>query len=97
VQFDKYGAVVIVNGKTGMRRIRLIECVPDLQLWINMHPLRDDPKALLFITDRKYRGKYRRLESQIINNMLNGLAKKTEAKRIYTLVHSGMEGSQILP
>jgi integrase len=81
VQFDKYGAVVIVNGKTGMRRIRLIDCVPDLQLWINMHPLRDDPEAPLFITDRKYKGKYRRLESQTINNMLNGLAKKAGAKK----------------
>ena len=81
VQFDKYGAVVIVNGKTGMRRIRLIDCVPDLQLWINMHPLRDDPEAPLFITDRKYKGKYRRLETQTINNMLNGLAKKAGAKK----------------
>jgi site-specific recombinase XerD len=29
VQFDKYGAVVIVNGKTGMRRLRLVDSVPD--------------------------------------------------------------------
>lgn len=33
--FDKYGAVVTVKGKTGMRRIRLVDSVPDLQLWLN--------------------------------------------------------------
>ncbi len=38
VQFDRYCAVVIVNGKTGMRRLRLISSVPDIQTWINMHP-----------------------------------------------------------
>ncbi len=81
VQLDKYGAVVIVEGKTGKRRIRLIDCVPDLQLWLNMHPLRDDPKAPLFITDRKYNGKYRRLDSQTIINMLKGTAEKAGVKK----------------
>lgn len=74
VQFDKYGAVVIVDGKTGKRRIRLIDSVPDLQLYLNMHPLREDPGAPLFITSRKYNGDYRRLNEQTVNNMLNGLA-----------------------
>lgn len=32
VQFDKYGAVIIVTGKTGMRRLRLISSVPDIHL-----------------------------------------------------------------
>ncbi len=36
--FDQYGAVVIVDGKTGMRRIRLIEPVPLLANWISNHP-----------------------------------------------------------
>lgn len=81
VQMDKYGAVVIVKGKTGKRRIRLIDSVPDLQLWLNMHPLRDDPNAPLFITDRKYDGEYRRLDSQTINNILNSIAQKADLKK----------------
>lgn len=81
IQFDKFGAVAIVNGKTGKRRIRLIDSVPDLQLWLNMHPLRNDPKAPLFITDRKYEGEYRRLNEQTVNNMLNGLAERAELKK----------------
>jgi len=38
VEFDQYGAVIRVCGKTGPRRLRLIESVPDLQLWLSMHP-----------------------------------------------------------
>jgi Site-specific recombinase XerD len=81
IQLDKYGAAVIVDGKTGKRRIRLIDSVPDLQLWLNMHPLRDDPNAPVFITDRKYDGNYRRLNEQTVNNMLNGLAEKARIKK----------------
>ncbi len=51
--FDKYGALVRVNGKTGERRIRLVESVPDLQLWLSMHPYKDDPDAMLWITTRQ--------------------------------------------
>lgn len=81
IQPDKYGATVIVDGKTGKRRIRLIDSVPDLQLYLNIHPLRDDPGAPLFITDRKYDGNYRRLNEQTVNNMLNSLADKAGIKK----------------
>ena len=46
VVFDQYGAVIILSGKTGMRRIRLIRCVPDLLLYINNHPRRGDNEPL---------------------------------------------------
>lgn len=49
VEFDKYGAKLIVTGKTGMRRVRLIHSVPDLKVWMNYHPYRDDPEAFLFV------------------------------------------------
>jgi len=48
VEIDRYGAVVVVKGKTGERRIRLVQSVPDLQLWLNIHPLRDDRDAPLW-------------------------------------------------
>ena len=76
IQPDKYGATVIVRGKTGERRIRLIDCVPDLQLWLNMHPDRNNPESPLFVTERKYNDKYRRLDGQTVNNILNSLAEK---------------------
>ncbi len=57
VQFDQYGAICMVNGKTGGRRIRLIDATPDLRLWINMHPEKDNPDAPLWIKHRRGRGK----------------------------------------
>jgi integrase/recombinase XerD len=35
VSFDEYGAVLIVNGKTGMRRVRLVESAPILAEWMD--------------------------------------------------------------
>lgn len=81
VSFDKYGAVLIVSGKTGMRRIRLIDSVPDIQLWINQHPDRDNPQAPLFVTDRKQGGKFKRLDPQSVNTLLIGLAEKACIKK----------------
>lgn len=81
VSFDKYGAVLIVSGKTGMRRIRLIDSVPDLQLWLNQHPERDNPQAPLFVTDRKQGGQFKRLDPQSVNTLLIGLAEKAGIKK----------------
>ena len=48
--FDEYGAVIVVNGKTGMRRVRLIDYVPDIENWVNNHPWKHDREAYLFIS-----------------------------------------------
>jgi len=49
VQFDQYGAVFIVNGKVGYRRIRLIKSAPLLARWLDTHPNRNDPNAPLWV------------------------------------------------
>lgn len=54
--FDQFGAVLRIGGKTGERRIRLVESVPDLRLWLSMHPNGDDPEAPLWPTLRQRRG-----------------------------------------
>ncbi len=51
VSIDKKGAVLTVNGKTGARRVRIIQSVPYLVTWLNYHPLRKDPDAPLWITN----------------------------------------------
>lgn len=51
IDFDQYGAIVRIGreqGKTGERRIRLFESVPDLQLWLSMHPQRQTANAPLW-------------------------------------------------
>jgi len=49
VEFDDYGAVILVKGKTGPRRIRLISSVPRLSVWIEHHPRKHDPQAPLWV------------------------------------------------
>ncbi len=46
--FDKYGAVLMVTGKTGDRRIRLVASTLTLQSWLNDHPIKNDPEAYLW-------------------------------------------------
>jgi len=48
VRFDEYGACLVVDGKTGPRRIRVISAVPYLTEWLNAHPDKDDPAAWLW-------------------------------------------------
>lgn len=49
IQFDQYGAVLMVNGKTGMRRVRLIFSVPYLSAWLDIHPDKDNPDAPIWV------------------------------------------------
>jgi site-specific recombinase XerD len=75
--FDRYGATVIVDGKTGQRKLRLISSVPDLQLWLERHPRADDPRSPLFITSRSFSGGApRRLAGRTINNLLSRLGEQ---------------------
>ena len=49
VIFDKYGAILKVDGKTGTRNVRLIRSVPNLANWCNVHPMNNNPEAPLWI------------------------------------------------
>jgi len=58
VQFDAYGAVLLVNGKTGQRRIRVIASAPKLGQWIENHPMSgrtDSPLWITWGTNSRYR------------------------------------------
>lgn len=50
VKFDEKGAIVVVDGKTGPRPVRVIECVPDLAAYIEKHPRNSEPDAPLWIS-----------------------------------------------
>ncbi|NIM47588.1 MAG: tyrosine-type recombinase/integrase [Candidatus Aenigmarchaeota archaeon] len=53
VRFDKYGAQLTVDGKTGMRYVRIISSVPYITQWMNDHPKKDDIDACLWLSKRK--------------------------------------------
>ena len=49
VVFDEYGTVLLVDGKTGPRRVRIVAATPLLANWINEgHPFKD-PESYLWI------------------------------------------------
>ena len=78
VVFDQYGTVIIVSGKTGMRRIRLIDSTPYLANWIENHPFRDDSEKPLWCStfNRKNAIGY-----QTINKLLRKAAERTGLKK----------------
>lgn len=49
IMYDKFGAKIAVDGKTGPRKIRILKSLPYLKDWINVHPFRDDINAPLWI------------------------------------------------
>jgi site-specific recombinase XerD len=48
INFDDYGAVILVNGKTGPRRVRLVSSVPRLAVWVEHHPVKN-PESPLWV------------------------------------------------
>jgi site-specific recombinase XerD len=57
--FDDKGALLSVDGKTGKRTIRIVASVPDLSRWLDMHPLKDNVNAPLWINiGTRNRGKH---------------------------------------
>jgi len=49
VEFDQHGARLIVRGKTGMRRVRVVRAASLLHKWLEVHPHRDNPDAPLWV------------------------------------------------
>lgn len=80
VTLDQYGAVLLVDGKTGQRRVRLINSAADLIVWLNNHP-RKGPDNPLFVNERK---PDKALEGMGIYYMVTSAAKKAGlTKRVH--------------
>ena len=90
IHFDEYGAFMVVSGKTGSRRIRLIFSAPILASWINAHPDKGRPEAPLWVvigttkrfsnaaeSNAKYKFKWSyAMKYRAITKMLKKLAQK---------------------
>jgi site-specific recombinase XerD len=80
VSFEEYGARLTVNGKTGMRKILVINSAPYLQEWINQHPNNKNPESYIwfsFSTDNL-------LSYARISEILKGASRKAGIKkRVY--------------
>jgi len=91
VKRDKFGAVITVDGKTGARPIRLIESVPSLNLWLSVHPFRDNPESPLWISLEKIRyGNHMTLKSaQMMLAKRCKLAEISKRVNLKLFRHSG--------
>lgn len=64
LNFDEYGGVLLVTGKTGQRRVRIIHSVQRLQTWLEQNPFKDQPDAIVFCSlSNKGRGKQLKYEA----------------------------------
>jgi hypothetical protein len=92
IKIDSKGAVFILRGKTGERRVRIIAFTKLLQQWINVHPLRQLSSYPLWIseaTNYKNNPLGLRGAEKIIEEALprSGLENNKHA-RLYILRHS---------
>lgn len=53
ISIDEYGAMISVDGKTGARKVRIVNSVPALMNWIKIHPFADDPNRPLWVVLNK--------------------------------------------
>ncbi|MBS3052726.1 MAG: tyrosine-type recombinase/integrase [Candidatus Aenigmarchaeota archaeon] len=46
--FDEYGCVILVSGKTGERRVRILDYSKELLMWLEDHPSKENPEAFVW-------------------------------------------------
>ena len=71
---DRQYAEVLVNGKTGSRSVPLINSIPYVKDWIDVHPQRTNPNAFLIFGNGKSYG--RKLTSDTMNSIYTGFKNK---------------------
>ena len=80
IQFDQYGCFILISGKTGWRRVRIIDYSKDLLKWLDSHPTKNDPESFLWIDPKT--GK--RINPSKANALLKKLKEKSGiTKKVY--------------
>jgi len=75
IEFDKYGALVNLFGKTGARKVRVIASAPAISNWLLEHPKRNNKDAFLFCgLWAKNRGE--ELQYRHVNRLLKEMGAK---------------------
>jgi site-specific recombinase XerD len=80
VNFENDITRITIQGKTGMRRIPLIDSTPYLAEWIENHPFKNDPNAPLWVSIGTV-NHHQPLEYGACRKMLQEVAKKAGIKK----------------
>jgi len=72
ISFDQYGCYILVSGKTGWRRVRVLDYSKDLISWLDSHPFKSNPESFVWVNPKNQK----RLLPDDANHMLKNLAKK---------------------
>lgn len=84
VKIDQYGAKIAVDGKTGARAVRIVQSVPDLMHWIDIHPFKDDGDSPLWIVLQQGEKYGKALDWSSVKWILDYAVKKSGVKkRVY--------------
>ncbi len=78
--FDDYGAVALVNGKTGARRVRLMFSMSAIAEWMDYHPYKNDENAYLFV-NLKGSNKGKQIQYDALDKILKGVAERAGLKK----------------
>jgi site-specific recombinase XerD len=100
VQFDEYGAVLIVQGKTGSRRIRIINSAALLKNYIDNHPLKDT-ESYLWLTNfnrKNGNGEWTLMNGQSVRRILRIISEKAGIrKKIYPHLFRHSRATHLAP
>lgn len=80
VSFEETLTKIVVQGKTGMRRIPLLDSTPYLTDWIENHPLKENPNAPLWVGMGNV-GRNERLCYPALRKLLKEAARKAGIKK----------------
>ncbi len=79
IKFDKHGAIIDVDGKTGLRNLRVIASAPSISNWLQEHPERENPNTPLFCGIWDNKGK--KVKYRYWYDLLNGNNFKKKLKQ----------------
>ncbi|MEM5831517.1 MAG: site-specific integrase, partial [Candidatus Aenigmatarchaeota archaeon] len=77
IGFDRYGCYILVSGKTGWRRVRILDYSKELISWLDSHPFKTNPESYLWINPKNQK----RIFPDNASFLLKKLAKKAGIKK----------------
>jgi len=75
VNFDQFGCYMMVSGKTGWRRVRIIDYSKDLLNWLDSHPFKNNHESFVWI-NLENPNPETRITPFSVNILLKSMAKK---------------------